>query len=425
MGLYSQPSAPDPNATAAAQFNYNIGATQASGIVNNPNTSDPYGSTTYSLSGYETVNLPDGQQIQVPRYNQTTSLTPQGQRILDQQRTLGNKSFNRAAAILGRPSGKGAVPWDRSYDTGNLRTGFRGNTGTRTFDTAANRRNVNMIENGRTSSFNPLKPLAGDVQTEYADPAEFEASRARVENAAFRRASGLLNESRDSEVARLAAMGLTPGGAAYGRVADQFERSGNDLALQAVLAGGQEQSRLLGEARSAGQFANAANAQEFAQRSGLISAENARRMSEVNLHNTANQAEFAMRTALTQMENARRTGDMQAYNKALESYNNTQLAQTQINRDQANFNNNLRTAQVGEREAIKNAEINRLIGILSGAQVQNPTIPGYFTQGVGAPDYSGLVQNNYNQQVGSYNAALGGVADLAGAGIGWLTGRPR
>ena len=104
----------------------------------------------------------------------------------------------------------------------------------------------------------PLQSQADDVQTTYANPEQFNESRARVEQAMMDRAGGLLGEQRDSEMARLAAMGLTPGGEAYGRVADQFERSSNDLAMSAVLAGGQEQSRLLGEARSAGQFYNQA-----------------------------------------------------------------------------------------------------------------------------------------------------------------------
>ena len=140
-------------------------------------------------------------------------------------------------------------------------------------------------------------------------------------------------------------------------------------------------------------------------------------MAEAQLFNQAQQAEFGMRTAQVQMENARKMGDMQAYNQALESYNNAQLASTQMNRDQANFRNNVRTAQVGEQEALKNSELNRLVSLLSGAQVQNPNIPGYFSQGVNAPDYSGLVQSNYAQEVGAHNAQMQGMVDLLSGGM--------
>ena len=94
MGLYgSAPSAPDPRKTADAQLNYELGSSQASGIINNPNTTDPYGTTRYNVSGYEKVTMPNGQTIQVPRYNQHTQLNARGQHHLNQQRTLSDQSF--------------------------------------------------------------------------------------------------------------------------------------------------------------------------------------------------------------------------------------------------------------------------------------------------------------------------------------------
>lgn len=426
MGIYpDSPSPPDPEETAAAQFNYNIGATQAGGITNNPNTYDPYGQTEYTLAGYETVYLPDGKSVQVPRYNQNTTLTPQGQKILNQQQNLADKSYTRASGLLSTPSTQGVNPWQTGYQVGNLRDNFRGNTRSQTFNTRGIRQRTNLKDTAGTGTFRTKgnRRDIRNIQTNYAKNKDFSSDRARVENAMMGRASKLLGESRDAEVARLAAMGLAPGTEAYGRVSDQFENSANDLAMQAVLAGGQEQSRLLGEDRMRADFRNQALGQRFGQRMGLIGAENQRLMGETGLFNAAQQGEFAMKTALREMENARRAGDMQAYNAALQAYNNTQLAQTQMNRDQANFNNQVRGAQVGETEAIKNAEINRLIGILTGGQVQNPNIPGYFTQATGAPDYSGLVQNNYNQQVGQYNNFWKGITDIAGAGVDYAAGR--
>ena len=375
MGLYgSAPKAPDPKETAAAQFNYDMGTAQVSGIVNNPNTSDPYGQTNYSLSGYETVYLPDGKAIKVPRYSQNTTLTSDGQRLLDQKNALGNQAFEQASRSMGISSDGDLAPYKMGYDTGpQLRNNFSGNTNS-----------IGFINN------DVLATLPQADRGNFNE-AEFAADRARVENAVYGRGSGLLQENRDAQNAALAAQGIAPGTERAARANESVDRAMNDLAMQAVLAGGQEQSRILGEQRS-----------------------------DINLMNQANQSEFAMRTALNEMENARRMGDMTAYNAALQSYNNASLAQTQINRDQTSFFNQARGATVAEREAIKNADANRLQAIISGTQVQNPNIPGYFTQGIQAPDYAGYVQDNYAQQVAAYNARLGGISGLISGVAGGL-----
>jgi len=303
-----------------------------------------------------------------------------------------------------------------------LRNDYSTSTGSSTYNTPETLQNINMRGDANTKSYNPLLKNFQGLETSYAPEDGFSEDRKRVEQALMSRGSTLLNETRDAEVARLAAMGLAPGGENYGRVADQFGRQANDLAMQSVLAGGQEQSRLLGEARTSAGFGNDATLQELGARAGLITSENQRRQAGLETENQANQSEFAMRTALTQMENARRTGDMQAYNAALEAFNNAQVAQTALNSQEAGFNNQIRGAMVGENEALKDSSVNRLIGILSGAQIQNPTIPNYFSQGVNSPDYSGLVQSNYAQQVAARNAQLGAVSGIIGGGADILSG---
>jgi hypothetical protein len=186
------PKAPDPKKTAAAQGAWDLSSAGQSAVLGNANTVNPYGSTNYSVSGYETITTPDGKQVQVPRYTQTTTLSEPMQQQFNDRNALIDQLFGKAE------SGQG------TYGVGTLDTNF-------------------------------LRP----------DEATMATDRSRVERAVMDRANPLLKQNRDAEVARLAAMGLAPGGENYGRVADQFERSANDLALAAVGAGGQEQSRLL------------------------------------------------------------------------------------------------------------------------------------------------------------------------------------
>jgi len=186
------PRAPDPSRTAAAQGAWDLSTAQGNAILGNANVVNPYGSTNYSVSGFETITTPDGKQVQIPRYTQTQKLSEAGQQQFDDRNALISQLFGKAQTGGG------------TYGKATLDTNF-------------------------------LRPTEARMATD----------RRRVEQSIMDRANPLLEDNRNSEVARLAAMGLVPGGEKYGRVADQFERSANDLALGAVQAGGQEQSRLL------------------------------------------------------------------------------------------------------------------------------------------------------------------------------------
>lgn len=78
----------------------------------------------------------------------------------------------------------------------------------------------------------------------------------------------------------------------------------------------------------------------------------------------------------------------------------------------------------GEALATRNQPLNELSALLSGSQVTNPT--STFAQSpqtqVAGVDYSGLVQSNYNQQMQSHNAMLGGLFGLAGKGASFIPG---
>jgi len=76
-----------------------------------------------------------------------------------------------------------------------------------------------------------------------------------------------------------------------------------------------------------------------------------------------------------------------------------------------------RSQAFGEAQATRAAPINELSALLSGSQVGSPT--GGFTAApqtsVGGVDYSGLVSQNYQNQLQSSQSGLGGLFGLAGS----------
>jgi hypothetical protein len=71
----------------------------------------------------------------------------------------------------------------------------------------------------------------------------------------------------------------------------------------------------------------------------------------------------------------------------------------------------------------RNQPLNEITALMSGSQVQQPNFAQTPQASVAAPDYSGMVQSNYqgaqsnyNQEMAQYNAMMGGLFGLAGTG---------
>src|SRR5262245_58599777 len=104
------PPPPDPYKVAGAQTGQNVQTAIANSYLGNVDQVGPYGSTTYSQGGSSTMTGTDGQTYQVPRFVQTTTLSPEQQRLYDQQTQLGANLNNlalsqteRLARHLGEP----------------------------------------------------------------------------------------------------------------------------------------------------------------------------------------------------------------------------------------------------------------------------------------------------------------------------------
>lgn len=98
---------------------------------------------------------------------------------------------------------------------------------------------------------------------------------------------------------------------------------------------------------------------------------------------------------------------------------------TNANTDQ---NNQLaltgRSQGFAEALAQRNQPINEITALLSGSQVSNPAqMSGATPQAsVGGVDYTGLVQDNYQNELQSSNALMGGLFGLAGKGMSFIPG---
>lgn len=227
--MISMPKPSDPYQTAAAQTGQNVMSGVASGILGNANEITPFGNVNYNVANWETISDPTtGQTWRIPRYNRTTTLSPEQQKLLGLQ--------NQASTNLGQ------LAVDQSK---NLQ-GILGHPLT-------------------TAGLQPWQAMP-----QWSEGA-FSNDRGRVEKALMSRWSDVNNPEFAKRESTLAARGLTPGSAGYGSAADEFARARNDATYGAIQAGGQEQSRLLGEERQMADFNNQLRGQQFGERQTLQS----------------------------------------------------------------------------------------------------------------------------------------------------------
>jgi hypothetical protein len=133
---------------------------------------------------------------------------------------------------------------------------------------------------------------------------------------------------------------------------NNFGQQSNDARYGAILAGGQEQSRLAGLDQQRGAFENAAQAQGFGQS-----------MSRADFGNDARQQQF-----LNQQS------------------------------QRGNYMN--------EQYAARDQPINEIAALLGTGQVSNPNFASSPQAGVANTDYAGMVGQNYNQQLAAWQSKM-------------------
>ena len=255
-------------------------------------------------------------------------------------------------------------------------------------------------------------------------PQDIPAYRADVEQALFDRQRALLDpvlaDQQRSLENRLANRGLPESGEAFDRDVTRFldarNRAFTDLSRNAVLAGGAEASRQLGdilstrgqqfgESLAQGNFANAAAQQGF---------QNA--LAQAGFNNQAGLlglgADQGIRNQLfgESVTGAQLGNQASAQNLALQQ----QLLQNQ---------NAARLQALSEAQGIRGNQFNELMSLLGMQQVQQPGLNNFFAPsqvdvlGANALNQQAL-QNQFNADVGQANAFNTGLFGLGGALIG-------
>jgi hypothetical protein len=206
---------------------------------------------------------------------------------------------------------------------------------------------------------------------------DFSADAKRVADSVYSQAASRLDPQwaqNDNDVkSQLAAQGISENSDAYRRAYDNMSRAKNDAYNQAAYsaqqAGSTEQSRIFGLAMDARQQGQ----------------------NEVNT-----QGQFA------------NTSQNQAFNQDAA---NVQMA------------NSARQQQIEQSAYLRNLPLNDIAALLgTGPGVASPDFNPVSQVGVAAPDYAGMVQNQFNAQQSQYNAqqqarssALGSIFGAAGS----------
>ena len=362
----SAPATPDYPGAARATAAGTVQASIANNMMAHPNIYTPLGSQTWNQTGMQTIPGADGNSpVDIPTYRQDISMTPAGQSLYDQQTGLSTGLMGLGQGALDRTGGT----LGRGLDTSGM-------------PSLAGGLNSGPVQ-GQIGGYGPVQgSLNGDT-----------FDRKHVEDALYGRATARLDpqwaQSGQSYAAKLADQGIPVGSEAHTNAMREFNAAKNDAYSSArndsIAAGGAEASRQFGIQQGMGQFANAAQAQQYAQGLGA--------------------GQFA----------------------------NAAQAQAFGQQGQAGaFQNQARTQALQEMLAQRQLPLSELNAIRTGAQPNMPQFqPTQYAMGAQGPNMSGAAQATgtynqglYNQQMAGQNAFTGGLMGMAGTLGGAYLGMP-
>jgi len=369
----------------------------------------PDGSSIYSQSGtYNWTDPSSGKTYQLPQYTRTTSLSPEAQQIRDATNradislaNLGADQAERAGGLLSTPFDIGSLP--DMADRSGMGPAQYGDS------LSAPQYSTNPTALPSLQDYNGSAGLATGYEN------DFGAQKKEVVDALM----GGINEGRDRDMERLrsqlTSQGINIGTEQYSRAVDDYNRSTDAARTQALLAGGQEQSRLVNLARDEATFGNSARQTEFSNQAGATAANNQNRTALFGMGEDVRRYGDAME--------GQKFSDQQQIQGREDAIADSRFTQGQV---LVEGQDRQRSQAMQEAFASRNQPINEITALLSGSQVQTPQFGLATPAQMPTTDVAGITQQGYanklavwQQQQQQQQALMGG---LFGLGSSYLMG---
>jgi hypothetical protein len=232
---------------------------------------------------------------------------------------------------------------------------------------------------GDTSGIATSFGQAGDIQSQLGDQDSWGQVQ-RVEDALFSRLNPQIDRQRQQMETDLANRGIRPGSTAYSQAMGDFNRDLNDQRTSVLLNAGQEQNRMQQVALNSGNFANNAQAQNFAQQAA-----------RGQFQNQAQNQLYTQQMGNAAFGNAASQQNYQNQNLDRQNALNEMLLQRQL-------------------------PLNEILALSGQAQMQQPNFVSTPQTGVAGTDVAGITNAAYGQQMQAYNSNQGLMGGLFSAG---------
>ena len=392
------PAPPDPNKVADAQNAQNLYASAVNLASNRIGQNTPYGSVSYENNGYWRVD-DNGQMTQVdkagndgaayiPNQTQNTTLSKPQQELLDAQQKGDITNTQLSNTMLGDIQKTYAQDPNKIFD--NAPKQVNDITGSLV------KPQTGYDYNDLSTANLPNMPQSEKMRFDYGN-GSFSEDRKRVEDAIRARQNPELEKQRVALEQRLADQGITAGSEAYNNAMDTYGRQVNDANTQAILAGGNEQSRMFGIASDA--FHN--NLQGQGQ--------------QFNQEMAGRQQGFDENTATNNSYNTNRANQAQFNNQAL-------LQALQARVQAGTFDNTARQNAISEGMTRRSLPLNEFNSLRTGNPVQTPSFTPFYQSSVAPSDITNPTYQSYQQQMNNLNAnnaaKNGFIGSLISAGTG-------
>ena len=355
------PKTPNPYVVASAQTATNISTAIANTYLGNANVVSPEGTSTFTQTG--TYELADPQYNssgvlastttrEIPIFTQTIELTTKGQSIFDAHQdmqlnlnTLGKNQLATLSDTLGTAFTLSGLPAKAEAPAAPT---------------------INEV----ISQPHTISTTVGAADTS--------ADRDAVTAAVLSRLKYQIDLDRAQRDAELQNMGVFPGSEAYDNEMRILDFRLTDAGVQAILAGGQEQTRQFAIQHQQAKYALEASEVDFRQRMLVV--------------------DFSNRASVQRFQTLLSLGD---------------------------WINVFRERAMQETLAARNQPLNELRAVLHGGPIGVPSFTG-FKAGVISDTPLGqyvyqaaaLDQQNYQMKVQQQNAMISGIAQIGGAALG-------